>query len=265
MLSKVQSTGCTRELLRVQWRINDPIDLYVIRPDSARPLPVVLFLYDYTYDTDVFRADRWCDRAKENGFAVAGFPSALSLARVRPPRPLKEWFVSQLQEALASTTHDVEMALNYLATRGDLDMNEVGVFGQGSGGAIAVLAAAADPRIKALDLMNPWGDWPVWLRESKQIPAEERTTYLDPKFLASVSSLDPVTYLPRLTGRALRIQQRLDDLTTPAQSQASLDAAAPRAMQGSGQVVERFATLSTEAQALGSNGILGWFHEQLTK
>ena len=75
----------------------------MIRPVSPKSLPVVLFLYNYTYDTDVFRADRWCDRARQNGFAVAGFASALSPSRIRAPRPLKQWFVSQLQEALPQT------------------------------------------------------------------------------------------------------------------------------------------------------------------
>src|ERR1035441_1223230 len=51
------------------------------------------------------------------------------------------------QLSLALTVHDVQMVLNYLETRGDLDMSRVGMFGQGSGGAIAVLAAAADSRI----------------------------------------------------------------------------------------------------------------------
>lgn len=262
LLSKVEMKGCTRELVRLQWRVNDPIDLYVIRPASAKPLPVVLLLYNYTYDTDVFRAERWCDRAVENGFAVAGFPSALSPSRIRAPRPLKQWFVSQLQESLASSTHDVQMALNYLATRGDVDMNRVGLFGQGSGGAIAILAAAADPRIKALNVMDPWGDWPAWLHASGQIPDQERAAYLEPKFLDSVSSLDPVQYLPRLAGRPLRIEQRMDDPATPAAAREALAAALP---QTGPAHVDRFPSLSAEAQALGGDGILGWFHEQLAR
>ncbi len=54
---------------------------------------------------------------------------------------MKEWFVSELQESLVESTHDVQMIINYLSTRGDLDMDRVGMFGQGSGGAIAILAA----------------------------------------------------------------------------------------------------------------------------
>lgn len=250
--------GCTRELLRLQWRPSDPIDLYVIRPAGANKLPVVLFMYNYIFDDDVFQADRWCARAVENGFAVAGFPSALSWARLHPPRPMKQWFVSELQEALVTSTHDVQMILNYLESRGDLDVGRVGMFGQGSGGAVAILAAAADPRIAVLDLMDPWGDWPDWLRYSAQVPEEERASYLKPEFLERVSGLDPVDYLPRLKGKAVRIEQVLADPVTPAAARDKIAAAAPAI-----DVTRRFPTKAAEAEALGANGIVGWLGTEL--
>ena len=160
VLSKVELPDCTRELLRMQWRPGDPIDLYVIRPRDIGKPPVILYLFNYTKDSDLFRDESWCKQAKQSGIAVAGFASALAGQRFHTPRPMKQWFVSELQEALATSTHDVQMVLNYLDTRGDLDMKHVGVFGQGSGGSIAILAAAADARIIALDAVDPWGDWP---------------------------------------------------------------------------------------------------------
>jgi len=69
---------------------------------------------------------------------------------------MKEWFVSELQESLGKSAHDVQMVLNYLADRGDVDMGNVGVFGVGAGGTIAVMAASVDSRIKAIDLLDPW-------------------------------------------------------------------------------------------------------------
>jgi hypothetical protein len=250
--------GCTRELLRLQWRPNDPIDLYVIRPAGAKKLPVVLFLYNYTSDNAVFRQDRWCARAVENGFAVVGFSSALSWARMRPPRPMKQWFVSELQEALATSTHDVQMVLNYLETRGDLDVHHVGMFGQGSGGAVAILAAAADSRIAVLDLMDPWGDWPDWLKYSAQVPEEERASYLKPEFLERVSRLDPLDYLPQLKGRAVHIQQVLADPVTPAAARDKIAAAAPAT-----DMIRRYPTGAAEAEALGATGIVGWLGTEL--
>lgn len=252
------SGGCTRELLRLQWRPNDPIDLYVIRPGGAQKFPVVLFLYNYTSDNAVFREARWCERAVENGFAVVGFSSALSWERMRPPRPMKQWFVSEFQEALATSTHDVQMVLNYLETRGDLDLRHVGMFGQGSGGAVAILAAAADSRIAVLDLMDPWGDWPDWLENSAQVPEEERASYLKPEFLERVSGLDPLNYLPQLKGRKIHIQQVLADSITPVEAKDKIAAAAPAT-----DMVQRYPTGAAEAEALGATGIVGWLGTEL--
>lgn len=257
-LSKVDVHGCTRELLRMQWRSLDPIDLYVIRPKGTAKIPVVLFLYNYTFDTEVFRQDRWCDVATRNGFAVAGFPTALSWPRLHTPRPLKQWFVSELQEALAISTHDVQMMLNYLESRGDLDTKQVGIFGMGSGGAVAILAAAADSRIAVVDLMDPWGDWPDWLKESQQIPDKERGDYLKPEFLQRVAGLDPVNYLPQLKGRTVRIQQLLSDPVTPGLAKDKIASAVPK-----GTGVSRYQDPSAEAKALGTDGIVGWLGAKL--
>jgi pimeloyl-ACP methyl ester carboxylesterase len=239
--------------------MNDPIDLYIIRPRGQQKLPVVIFLYNYTVDTAAaLSQDRWCDIVTRNGFAAAGFASALSWPRIRSPRPLKEWFVSELEEALATSTHDVQMVLNYMDTRGDLDLEHVGMVGQGSGGAVAILAASADPRIRVLDLLDPWGDWPDWLKTSKQIPEEERSTYLKPDFLKRVSGLDPVVYLPQLKGRAIRIQQVVTDTITPDAARDKIANAAPTPDE-----VTRYPEIATEAKALGADGIVKWLGEQL--
>lgn len=257
-LSKAELPGCTRELRQFYWRPNDPIDVYVIRPRVTENPPVVLFMYNYILDEAVFREDRWCNLVQQNGYAAVGLTSALSWSRLRSPRPLKEWFVSQLQEALASSAHDVQMVLNYLETRGDLDTHHVGMVGQGSGGAVAILAAAADSRIRVLDLMDPWGDWPDWLKGSRQIPEDERPGYLKPQFLQSVVGLDPVTYLPQLKDRAIHIQQVLSDTVTPPAAKDKIAGAAPRP-----DMVMRYPDGKQEARALGKDGVVGWLADQL--
>ena len=180
----------TRELLQVKWRQGDPIDLYVIRPKGVAHPPAILYLYSYPSETEVFRGDTYCANVTKGGFAAVGFVSALTGHRYTN-RPMKEWFVSELQEALGSSVHDVQMILNYLATRGDLDMSRIGMFGVGSGGTIAILAAAADPRIKTIDVIDPWGDWPDWMAKSSLIPEVERPRYLTPEFLKKVAASGP--------------------------------------------------------------------------
>jgi dienelactone hydrolase len=137
---------------------------------------------------------------------------------------MREWFISELQESLGISTHDVQMILNYLATRGDIDVRKVGMLGQGSGGAIAILAAAADPRITFVDAINPWGDWPDWLKESRVVPEAERTVYLKSEFLQKVAILDPVKYLPQFTPNRIRIEQTFGDPMTPKDVQTKIAA-----------------------------------------
>jgi len=223
---KADEPQFTRELLQMNWRQGDPIDLYVIRPKGVAKPPVVLYLYSYPSETDRFRDDGYCERITAQGFAAVGFVSALDGHRYHS-RPMKEWFVSELQEALGSTVHDVQMILNFLASRDDLDLTKVGMFGEGSGGTIAILAATADPRIKVLDLLDPWGDWPDWMRDSNIIPENERPNYLKPEFLQRVAGLDPVKWLPQLQDRRIRIQQVMDDRTTPKVAKERIDSAAP--------------------------------------
>jgi pimeloyl-ACP methyl ester carboxylesterase len=218
----------TRELIQVKWRRGDPIDLYVIRPKgSARP-PVILYLYSYPSDTDRFRNDDYCARLTRDGFAAVGFVSALTGQRYSN-RPMKEWFVSELQEALATSVHDVQMILNYLSTRDDLDMSKVGMLGVGSGGSIAILAAATDQRIKALDLLDPWGDWPDWMAKSSIIPEAERPDFVTPEFLKKIAPLDPIEWLSKLKSQHVRIQHVLDDDVTPKMSKARIESVAPAA------------------------------------
>jgi hypothetical protein len=252
-----ETADFTREILRIQWRIADPIDLYVIKPHGVKDPPVVLYLYSYPSDTDRFRNDGWCKRATQGGFAAVGFVSALTGQRYAY-RPMKEWFVSELQESLGTTVHDVQMVLNYLEKRADLDMSQVGMFGQGSGGAIAALAAQADPRISVLDLLDPWGDWPDWLKYSKQLSDEERAAYLKPEFLKRVEGLDPIVYLPKLKLKGLRVQQVMTDPVTPPAARDKI----ATAIQRPDELVQ-YKNTAAQMDSWRVSGLSGWLHDQL--
>jgi hypothetical protein len=220
----------TRELLQLRWRFNDPMDLWVIKPVGVEKPPVVLYLYGYPADTDRYRDDGFCRRITRGGYAAVGFVSALTGHRYHD-RPMKEWFVSELQESLVKSTHDVQMLINYLATRGDMDMDRVGMFGQGSGGTIAILAAAVDTRIKTINLIDPWGDWPDWMASSARVPEVERPRYVTPEFRKKIAPFDPVVWLPKLAQRPIRMQLVMDDPYTPEICKKKMEEAAPKSAQ----------------------------------
>lgn len=247
----------TRDLVQVKWRLGDPIDLYIIKPKGTAKPPAALYLYSYPSETDRFRDDGYCQRITRDGVAAVGFVSALTGHRYHD-RAMKEWFVSELQEALASSVHDVQMVLNYLATRDDIDMNRIGMFGEGSGATIAILAAATDPRIKAIDLLDPWGDWPEWMANSGLVPDEERSNYVKPEFLQKIAPLDPVQWLPALQSQHIRIQHVLDDSVTPKEAKERMESVAPKTAQ-----IVRFDNTRQFFGMVGGGRIFQWVKEQL--
>jgi len=152
----------------------------------------------------------------------------------------------------------VQLILNYLAQRGDMDMDHVGMFGMGSGATIAVLAARADTRIKTIDLLDPWGDWPDWLKDSPVVPNAERTKYLTPEFLRSAAPFEPTAHLPYLGNRSVRLQQIWSEPLTPNTAKAKIaDAVSLRT------TVVRYNNPQELRKAWQSDGLSGWVKHQL--
>ena len=247
----------TMELLQLQWRWGDPIDLYVIKPKGIKKPPVILYLYGYPTDTEVFRREDYDALVTRNGCAAVGFVSALTGHRYHD-RPMKQWFVSELQESLATSAHDVQMVLNYLAQRDDLDMNRVGMFAQGSGASIAILTSAVDPRIKVLEALDPWGDWPIWMATSPFVPEDERAEFVKPEFLKKAGILDPIDWLPKIQAKKFRLDDELFDTVTPKTAAEKLRAGVPP-----GTSVELYKTMDDFKAAFQDGKNLEWIQHEL--
>jgi hypothetical protein len=255
-LAKSETPNYTSETVRMEWRHPDPIDLAVVIPRGVKKPRVVLYLYSYPADVDRFRDDNWCRAATQNGLAAVGFISALTGERWRG-RPMREWFVRELQESMASSVHDVQLIIDYLTERGDLTVDKIGMFGQGSGGAIAIMAAAADTRIRAVDVLNPWGDWPDWLKSSPVIPDNERAEFLAPEFLNNAAAVEPIAYVPELRDRAFRVQQVMDYPFTPPAARDKIADSVP-----AGQLV-RYKDRMEHAKSWAAGSMSGWLAKQL--
>jgi len=223
---EIKEGGFIRERFTVNWRKGDPFDLYVIRPVGVKKPPVIIYLYSFPDDTDLIKTNRWAENATSGGYAAVAFVSALTGHRLRY-RDSKESLVAEMPEALAESTHDVQLILDFLNTRGDLDTSRIGMFGAGSGASIAILASAVDPRIHAVDLLAPWGDWSAWFANSKIIDEKLRPDFLKPDYLAQLSTLDPVVWLPKMKATAVRLQDIRKNKSMPDENQEKLEAAAP--------------------------------------
>lgn len=226
-LSHATHDKFTFERVRVQWRELDPFELYILKPVGVEKPPVIVYLYGYPAGIDAFNNESWAERATSGGYAAVGFVGALTKDRFQS-RPMKQTFLSELPESLGTTVHDVQMVLNYLQTRGDLDMSNVGLLGNGSGATVAILAAAADSRIKAVDALEPWGDWPNWVAKTINLAKGEREPMLTPEFLAKLAPLDPVKWLPKLTTQKVFLQFVDTEDALNQKAKADMEAAAPK-------------------------------------
>jgi hypothetical protein len=247
----------TVDFLQLQWRFGDPLDLYVIKPKGVKKPPVILYLYGYPAGTDRFKDEAFQEKVTKDGFAAVGFVSALTGHRYHD-RPMREWFVSELQESLAKSAHDIQLILNYLEARGDLDMSRVGMYSQGSGATIAILTSAVDPRLKVLDAIDPWGDWPVWFAHSTFPPEDERAQYLTPDFLKKAALLDPVDWLARIKAKNFRLQDATFETTTPKGAKEKLRSAVP-----AGSTVVIYKTPEDFNSVVRSKSELTWIEQEL--
>jgi hypothetical protein len=253
----VPGTSFIRERYQMLWRSGDPMDVYIVLPRNVQRPPVILYLYSFPQDTERFKDDRWCETVTSNGYAAVGMVSHLTGHRVHD-RPAKEWFVSELKESLADSAHDVQMILNYLETRDDINTRRIGMFGVGSGASIAILTAAVDPRIIAINLFNPWGDWPDWFAKSSIIPNDERATYLKPEFLANVAPLDPVVWLPKIKTAQVRIQNVRNSPIVPDAVQKKIESVAP-----ADAVVDQFENGRAFVPVSAGGKVFDWLKDQL--
>jgi len=249
--------GYTVYLIDLQWRWGDPLDVYLIKPVGVKKPPVILNLYGYPADTDAYKNEEFQKELVSDGFAAVGFVSALTGHRYHD-RPMKEWFLSDLQECLGTTAHDMQMVLNYLASCGDLDMTRVGMFGQGSGATIAILASAVDPRVRVLDVLDPWGDWPTWISTSPFVPEEERSEYVTPEFLKKAATLETLDFLPKIQARKFRFQQNLFEEDTPKAVKDKLRANLPP-----GTTFVAYKNLAEFMTAFPKSTNLGWMKHEL--
>ena len=253
----MKTADFTRELYQMQWRPGDPIDVYVIRPKGVKRPPVSIYLYGYPVDAERFRNNEFCKLAVRNGVAAIGFVPALTAERYHDV-PMKKWFVSELHDSLVKTVHDVQMVINYAATREDLDAGRVGIFGQGAGATIAGLAATVDRRIQVLDLLDPWGDWPAWMAHSRLVPEQERADFLKPSFLEPLASLDPVRWLPELHVRSVKMDDALFETDTPPEAKKKMESALH------GAVLKRYSTRDDfQRGALADGQLIQWFQSEL--
>ncbi|HKM67306.1 MAG TPA: hypothetical protein VJX70_09085 [Candidatus Acidoferrum sp.] len=245
------------EHLRVTFRPGDPQDLYVILPAALKNPPVVLYIYSYPETVARFQMEQWALSAVAQGYAAIGFSSGI-MGDATNHDLSREKFLIQFPQNLLRAAHDIQLVLNYLATRGDLNLAAVGMYAAGSGGSAGILASAADSRIKVLDVFGPWGAWPEFFANSSIIPLGKRDTFLKPEYLQSLAKFDPVAWFPKCRARSVRIQDVRQQDLVPGGAQQKIEDAAPDFAE-----VNQFEDSRVLLEMQGAGRVFGWTQAQL--
>ena len=132
----------------------------------------------------------------------------------------------------AKEQDDLISVVDYLSRRADVDEDQIGALGFSMGAATTIMAAARDPRIKAVVADSAWRTAKSWLRPSwnprdhfsrMSLKLAEWRTGID------LDELRPVDAIPHLAGRpVLLVHGSADDVVLPADAEA-LAAASPGA------------------------------------
>ena len=129
----------------------------------------------------------------------------------------------------AKEQDDLVSVVDYLSGRDDVDAERIGALGFSMGGATTLLAAAREPRIKAVVADSAWRTAKSWLRPSWN--PRDHFSRLSLKFAEWRTGIDldklrPVEAMQRLAGRpVLLIHGSDDDVVLPEDSDALLSAA----------------------------------------
>ncbi len=166
-LEKVRVEGHLREKIVINGFDGEPIHLFLSLPRNARKAPVVIALHGITESKT-----QWWKREGEYSFPSAhrrqllraGYAVLALDARAHGDRILAHDFSDQsiylqrgyfqgLRDIILDSSKDVRRALDWVATRPDLDADRIALFGFSMGANIGFISSAIDERIDASVLM----------------------------------------------------------------------------------------------------------------
>jgi len=192
-------------------------ELYRPKQDGKRPAVIVLHILG----GDFALARLFCHSLNQGG-TTALFLKMPYYGPRREPGVNRRMIAEDPEETVAGMTQavlDIRRAAAFLASRDDVDSEQLGILGVSLGGITAALAAEAEPRLTNVCLLLAGGDFPKIAAESAEFK-RQREKFLssgkDPTgLLAGVKQVDPLTYAELLRGRRVLMLNAKSDEVIP--------------------------------------------------
>jgi cephalosporin-C deacetylase-like acetyl esterase len=198
---------------------NNTVHAEYYRPKQEGKRPAVIVLHILGGDFTLSRL--FCHSLNQSGTAAL-FVKMPYYGPRREPGVRRRMIAEDPQETVEGMTQavlDIRRAAAFLASRDEIDPEQIGILGVSLGGITAALAAEAEPRINNVCLLLAGGDFPRIAAESrefaKQREAFKRSGKDGDEFNRIIRQIDPLRYAELLKNRRMLMLNAKDDEVIP--------------------------------------------------
>jgi cephalosporin-C deacetylase-like acetyl esterase len=191
-----------------------------------KPYPALILLHGYGG-----RKDDWGPlivALSAKGWAAIAIDAMYHGQRAEPGQNILSNDWASNRAAFIQTIIDERRALDYLASRGDIDVKRVGLLGASMGAIMGSITTAVEPRIKCAVLAVGGGDWRQLVEKSQlgavSVLREQLLAHWD-EMADQMAGIEPLNFAPHIAPRpVLMLNGKQDNIVVPACSQELYDA-----------------------------------------
>ena len=225
MIGQEERQGYLREKVAFDSMPGEAVPtLVTLPPQSEGRLPCIIFLHGIGQKKEFL--DEITRLFNQTGFAMACFDQYTRGERALPKDAGALAQVKAFRRRAAATVNDTRRLIDYLETRPDIDPNRIYLIGASYGAITGSVAAAFDPRIRAVVLVYGGGNLSRLL-EAPMIHNEIGGWTPVAKVLMwyLISAADPVKHIGGIAPRPVLLQNgRNDRLVAPGAAEALQEA-----------------------------------------
>lgn len=210
-----------------------PAVFIVPKGKEGEKLPCVILMHGLGGDKNMFKM-MW-GTLTSAGYALFAIDAQYHGER-KPKDPVQIFGVHPYltRDALTQTVIDLRRAVDFLATRNEIDPQRIGYLGASMGGIIGSMFAGVDTRVQAPILLVAGGNWKI-LMEQSTLPnvAEGREKRLEQASAALkiLDPIDPVHWVGKISPRPVLFINGDGDTVVPVASNKALHEAAKEPKQ----------------------------------
>jgi uncharacterized protein len=202
-----------------------PASLFLpVKP--APPFPCIIVQHGYGGDKSM--GGTFASVLIPRGYAVIAIDIEYHGERKEAGKDVLSTDIEDDARALSQTVVDLMRTVDYLASRGDIDMNGIGYIGASLGSFLGAVFAGVDERVKSVFLIVGGGDWEKMLATSKVGPFDGIRDLYKQKGLPysdydkRMDAVEPLNYIGLVSPRPLLMVNCSNDKYVPKENAEEL-------------------------------------------